>query len=64
MNKKNILAIVEYIVGFVLMWNLLDYLYSTFITRTAYHFSLSQDMLMPMVLMAVILSLQLFSRKK
>ena len=63
-NKKKLLAIVEYIIGFVLVWNVLDYLYSTFITRTAYHFSISQDMLMPLGMMVIILSVQMFGKKK
>ena len=63
-NNKKLLAIVEYIIGFVLVWNVLDFLYSTFITRTAYHFSLSRDMLMPLGMMVIILSVQLFGKKK
>ncbi|MBO4919321.1 MAG: hypothetical protein J5365_04115 [Erysipelotrichaceae bacterium] len=63
-NKKKILAIVEYIIGFILVWNLLDFLYSTFIVKTAYHFSLSQDMLIPLGMMVIILSVQMFGKKK
>ena len=63
-NNKKLLAIVEYVIGFVLVWNVLDFLYSTFITRTAYHFSLSQDMLIPLGMMVIILSVQMFGKKK
>ena len=64
MNKKEILAIVAYIIAFVLVWNLLDFLYSTFIVKTAYQFGISRDMLVPMIVMAVILSIQMIGKKK
>ena len=63
-NNKKFLLIAEYIIGFVLVWNLLDFLYSTFITKTTYHFSLSQDMLIPLGMMVIILSVQMFGKKK
>ena len=64
MNKKQILSLVIYIICFILMWNLLDFLYNTFITGNGYTFAVSTDMLAPLTLMVLIHIIQMRSSRK
>ena len=64
MKKKDYLSLAVYAAGFILVWNLLDFLYSTFIRKTAYHFALTQDMILPLSMMILIQIVQMSSKKK
>ena len=50
---KNVVSIIIFVVLFAGMWNLLDFLYSTFITHSGYTFSFSTDMIMPLAVLLV-----------
>ena len=62
-NMKNFTALVVYIIGFVAVWNICDFLFCTFITQSEYEFSISTDMLTPLVLMIIIQTVSM-KRKK
>ena len=64
MTKKQILSLVIYIICFILMWNLLDFLFNTFVTGKGYTFALSTDMLAPLTLMVLIQIVQMRREKK
>lgn len=46
-NKKAAFAL--FVALFFVFWNILDYLYATFITRSGYQFSAIGDMSIPLV---------------
>ena len=60
---KLFLSLVVYIIGFTVVWNILDFLYSTYITGNGYQFSISSDMITPLTLMLIIQIVQ-WKRKK
>ena len=64
MDKKKLMQIVVYVICFILFWNLLDFLYSIFITRTPYRFSMTNDMLLPLSIMVIIQIVQMTAKKK
>jgi len=47
LNKK--LVFVIYVAVFLLFWNVLDFLYATFIAKSSYHFAAGTDLLVPVV---------------
>ncbi len=61
MNKYA--AFIQFIIAFMALWNLVDYLYSTFITGSSYQFTAVSDMGLPVVV-AVVVGYILFLRKK
>ena len=61
MNKYA--AFILFIIAFMALWNLVDYLYSTFITGSSYQFTAVSDMGLPVVV-AVVVGYILFLRKK
>ncbi len=63
MIKNRKAAFGLFVVIFLLFWNLLDFLYAAFITRSGYHFTAGNDMGSPVIL-AVIIGSLLFLRKK
>ncbi len=63
MIRNKYVACVLFVIAFLVFWNLLDYLYSAFITHSAYHFAAGSDLALPAVI-AVILGCLLFLRKK
>jgi len=63
MIKNKYAAYILFIIAFLAFWNLLDYLYSTFITGGSYHFTAGSDMGLPVVV-AVAVGYILFLRKK
>ena len=60
-NKDVLFAV--YIIVFLAVWNLADYLYTTFIAKEAYHFAASTDGTHPGVV-AIISGYILLIRKK
>ena len=48
--KKKYVLFVLFIVLFVAFWNLFDFLYATFITRSGYKFGVSDDLVWPLFL--------------
>ena len=54
MKDNKLVSILIYIIVFVLAWNILDYLYTSFITRGSYQFSVSTDMIVPLTVMIII----------
>lgn len=56
-------AFVLYVIAFWALWNLSDYLYTTFITSGAYHFTAVADGAIPGVA-ALVSGYFLFVRKK
>ena len=63
MIKNKVAAFILFIILFLVFWNLVDYLYSTFITGSAYRFTALSDMGLPVVVAAVS-GYILFLRKK
>ena len=63
MIKNKYAAFILFIIAFLAFWNLLDYLYSTFITGSSYRFAAGSDMGLPAVA-AVVVGYILFLRKK
>ena len=63
MIKDKKLAFGLFVVLAVVLWNLLDYLWSAFITGSPYHFSLGTDVGVPL-LPAIIIGYLLFLRNK
>lgn len=63
MIRNKYAAFVLFIIAFLAFWNLLDYLYSTFITGGAYRFAAGSDLGLPAVI-AVVSGYILFLRKK
>ena len=60
-NKK--LAFVLFVVLFLMAWNMLDYLYSVALTRSAFRFSSGTDLLLPLII-SVVTGALLFLREK
>ena len=61
--SSKIVSILIYAIGFASVWNLCDFLYSTFITGTGYHFAISSDMITPLTLMLIIQIVEMSSKK-
>ena len=53
MIKNKYAAFILFIIAFLAVWNLLDFLYTTFITRSAYQFAAGTDLAIPLVVAAV-----------
>ena len=62
MIKNRIVAFVLFMVIWVLFWNLLDFLYSKFITGNAFQFAAAPDLGIPLAV-AVVTGYFLFLRK-
>ncbi len=62
MVKNKYVAFVLYIIAFLAFWNLADYLYTTFLTGGAYHFTAGVDGALP-VGIAIVSGYLLFVRK-
>ena len=60
-NKKAAFGL--FVVVFLLVWNVLDFLYTTFITRSGYSFTGGVDFGGPLVI-AIIMGFLLFLRTK
>lgn len=63
MVKDKKTAFVIFVVIFMALWNLLDFLYSTFITKACYQFRTSTDLLIPLG-MALVLGYLQFLRNE
>ena len=50
MVKDKKTAFVIFVVIFMALWNLLDFLYSTFITKSGYQVKTTTDLLIPLTL--------------
>ncbi len=53
MIKNKYVAFVLYLIVFLAFWNLLDYLYTTVLTKGAYQFAAASDGALPVILAAV-----------
>lgn len=53
--KKKILSVLIFTAVFIGLWNLLDYLYCTFITRSEYHFAFLIDAGAPILITALVI---------
>ena len=62
MVKNKYVAFVLFVIAFLALWNLADYLYTTFITSGTYQFSVGTDGAIPVVI-AIISGYLLFLRK-
>ena len=62
MIKNKYAAFVLFVAAFLALWNLADYLYTTFITNGTYHFAAVTDGAIPAVV-AIVLGYLLFVRK-
>lgn len=62
MIKNKYAAFVLFVVVFLAFWNLVDYLYTTFITSGTYHFAAGTDGALP-VGIAIVSGYLLFVRK-
>ena len=62
MKARIIVLLILFTAIFVGVWNLLDLLYSTFITRSGYQFGIGDDLLLPLII-AVALDYPLFIKK-
>ena len=63
MIKNKYVAFVLFVIAFFAVWNLADYLYTTFITSGEYHFAVGTDGALPVVV-AIVCGYILFVRKK
>ena len=63
MIKNKYAAFILLIIAVLAIWNLLDYLYSTFITGGSYQLAAGTDIGLPVVV-AVVVGYILFLRKK
>ena len=63
MIKNKYVAFVLFVIVFMAFWNLADYLYTTFITNGAYHFTAGADGALPLAL-AIVSGYLLFVRKR
>ena len=61
--KNKYAAFVLFVVVVLLFWNILDYLYSAFITHSQYSFSASGDLMIPLA-PAIVVGYMQFLRKK
>ena len=62
MVKNKYVAFVLFVIAFLALWNLADYLYTTFITNGTYQFALGTDGAIPAAV-AIITGYFLFLRK-
>ena len=62
MIKNKYAAFVLYVIAFLGLWNLADYLYTTFITRATYQFAVGTDLAIPAAV-AIVSGYLLFLRK-
>ncbi|MBQ6518087.1 MAG: hypothetical protein IJI14_05160 [Anaerolineaceae bacterium] len=62
MIKNKYAAFVLFVIAFLALWNLADYLYTTFITNGTYQFSVGTDAVIPAAA-AIISGYLLFLRK-
>lgn len=63
MIKNKYVAFVLFVIVFMAFWNLVDFLYTTFIARGTYHFTALIDGVIPAVV-AIVVGFLLFLRKK
>lgn len=63
MVKNKTLAFVLFIALFLIIWNLLDFLYSALITGNGYGFAAGGDLFIPLVV-SVVVGYLFFLRKK
>ena len=61
--KNKFVAYGLYLILFIVIWNLLEFLYSAFITRSGYQFGAGTDLFIPLVVAAAS-GYILFLRKK
>ncbi len=64
MNLKNILYRLIFIICFLIVWNLLDYVYATFLTHGSYQFSVTSNMLVPLGMMILLQAVDTGRKKK
>ena len=62
MIKNKYAAFVLFVVAFLALWNLADYLYTTFIVSGTYHFAVGTDAALPAAL-AIVSGYLLYLRK-
>ena len=62
MVKNKYAAFVLFVIAFLALWNLADYLYTTLITSGTYHFAVGTDGAVPAVI-AIVSGYLLFLRK-
>ena len=53
MIKNKYAAFILFLIAFLAFWNLLHYLYSTFIARSSYQFAVGSDLGLPVIVAAV-----------
>ena len=53
MKKELIIKVIAFIVLFVLAWNLFDFLYATFISRSPFIFETKDNLIYPLILGAI-----------
>jgi len=51
-NKKAAFGL--FVVLCLIFWNIMDYLYSTFITKSAFQFAAGSDLILPLVVSIVV----------
>ena len=61
---KYFVSLLIYIIGFVTVWNICDFLFCTFITHSEYQFSISADMITPLVLTIIIYTVNMRRKNK
>ena len=54
---KYFVSLLVYIIGLVTVWNICDFLFCTFITQSEYQFSISADMITPLVVLGYLFML-------
>ena len=62
MIKNKYVAFVLFVIAFLALWNLADYLFTTFITKGTYLFAVGTDLAIPAVI-AMVCGYHLFLRK-
>ena len=63
--KNRILSSLLYIVFFVAVWNLLGFLWDTFITHAGYQFNVGKDLIAPAVIALILdVVLQVLQKRK
>lgn len=62
MIKNNKIAFGLFVVIFLIIWNAAEYLYTTFITRSAYQFTTAKDLIEPLVV-SILIGWFIFLRK-
>ena len=64
MIKNKIVALCLFIVVWIAIWNIGDYLYSSFVTKSTYRFTTGSDLLVPLIVSVVVGYFVLLRRKK